>query len=337
MLGCDNAGKSTLIAGMVGRPVESTIPTVGFDRATMVFNHESKGGSSSTPMRLFDVGGGSGIRGIWDAYYSDVHGAVFVVDAADASRFEEACELLHAAYTHEALGGKPLLVLANKQDLAGAASAAELASALRLHDLGGGVGNVPYHVAAVSALKGPVGSGQDSRTTLAIAWLRDKVIADYAALEERRVRQVAEQKAREAKAKEERKARLAAKRAAREAAEKEAEEAAKRQEAQVAAPPAPAGGLDTTAPTAAPATDDLPLAAPDNSPDAMLAGGCKPHPPATPSKVQVGLSAPGFGGLGEVAAKPSALPPIGASGPPTPPLAGNRNALPPLAAPAAPA
>merc|ERR1719473_1620512 len=44
MLGCDNAGKSTLIAGMVGRPVESTIPTVGFDRATMVFNHTNKAG-----------------------------------------------------------------------------------------------------------------------------------------------------------------------------------------------------------------------------------------------------------------------------------------------------
>jgi hypothetical protein len=30
------------------------------------------------------------MRSIWDKYYSDAHGVMFVVDAADVARFEEA-------------------------------------------------------------------------------------------------------------------------------------------------------------------------------------------------------------------------------------------------------
>jgi hypothetical protein len=30
------------------------------------------------------------MRSIWDKYYSDAHGVVFVLDAADVTRFEEA-------------------------------------------------------------------------------------------------------------------------------------------------------------------------------------------------------------------------------------------------------
>lgn len=30
------------------------------------------------------------MRSIWDKYYADAHGVIFVVDAADVARFEEA-------------------------------------------------------------------------------------------------------------------------------------------------------------------------------------------------------------------------------------------------------
>jgi len=32
---------------------------------------------------LYDLGGGAGFRGIWQKYYHEVHGFVFVVDAND--------------------------------------------------------------------------------------------------------------------------------------------------------------------------------------------------------------------------------------------------------------
>ena len=35
-----------------------------------------------------DLGGGAKIRKIWDSYYAEVHGVVYVVDAADAERLE---------------------------------------------------------------------------------------------------------------------------------------------------------------------------------------------------------------------------------------------------------
>lgn len=56
MLGCDGAGKSTLVAAMRGGDVSKVTPTVGFDPHKCVLD--------SAPLRLFDVGGGETIRGI---------------------------------------------------------------------------------------------------------------------------------------------------------------------------------------------------------------------------------------------------------------------------------
>eukprot|EP00966_Prymnesium_polylepis_P189909 4400699-Prymnesium_polylepis.1 len=85
MLGVDNAGKTTLSKTLSRKPVDTDpSPTVGFC--------PTKPGDvkfGATPLTLFDVGGGKQIRGIWNAYYCDVHAAVFVVDAADSSRFPE--------------------------------------------------------------------------------------------------------------------------------------------------------------------------------------------------------------------------------------------------------
>ena len=103
MLGCDGAGKSTLVAAMRGGDVSKVTPTVGFDPHKCVLD--------GAPLRLFDVGGGQKIRGIWKCYYMEVHAAVFVIDAADPARFDEARALLHEAYAHETLAGKPLLAL----------------------------------------------------------------------------------------------------------------------------------------------------------------------------------------------------------------------------------
>ena len=56
MLGCDGAGKSTLVAAMRGGDVSKVTPTVGFEPHKCVLD--------SAPLRLFDVGGGETIRGI---------------------------------------------------------------------------------------------------------------------------------------------------------------------------------------------------------------------------------------------------------------------------------
>ena len=140
MLGCDGAGKSTLVAAMRGGDVSKVTTTVGFDPHKCVLD--------GAPLRLFDVGGGEKIRGIWKCYYMEVHAAVFVVDASDPARFDEARALLHEAYATETLAGKPLLIIANKATLPQAAAEAAVAEGLRLSELPAGA---PYHVCAGSA------------------------------------------------------------------------------------------------------------------------------------------------------------------------------------------
>ena len=138
-----------------------------------------------------------------------MHGAVFVVDAADAGRLDEA-RALHEAQEHERLRGKPLLVVANKQDLPHRRRRWRSPRALELHLLS----DAAYHIV------GGWASARHRRRAAArrTRWLEKRVRADWGALQPRASGR-RRQKAEEARKRDERKARLAAKRAAREAEE----------------------------------------------------------------------------------------------------------------------
>ena len=99
-----------------------TVPTVGFSTPIRrhMFSHD---------IVVYDLGGGARIRGVWPSYFAEIHGVVFVVDAADTARMDEAAKELEQALLHPMVVGKPLLILANKQDLPHAASEVELAQA----------------------------------------------------------------------------------------------------------------------------------------------------------------------------------------------------------------
>lgn len=85
---------------------------------------------------IWDLGGQERLRSIWSKYYRESHGIIFLVDAADASRFEEVQVTLHELYRDPDLTGIPILVLANKQDLGSVAKSAEvLSNELKLDQL----------------------------------------------------------------------------------------------------------------------------------------------------------------------------------------------------------
>nr|DAD47966.1 TPA_asm: hypothetical protein HUJ06_017903 [Nelumbo nucifera] len=92
----------------------------------------------------------AGLRTIWEKYYEEAHAVIYVIDAACPTRFEDSKSALEKLLRHEDLQGAPLLILANKQDLAGAVSAAELARYLDLKELD----ERPYMFEAVSAHDG---------------------------------------------------------------------------------------------------------------------------------------------------------------------------------------
>merc|ERR1719429_240690 len=82
--------------------------------------------------RTYDVGGHETMRRIWSDWYCAVDAVVFMVDAADRTRFEEAREQMARILADKALLAKPIAVLGNKIDIPCAASREELCQQLGL-------------------------------------------------------------------------------------------------------------------------------------------------------------------------------------------------------------
>lgn len=122
--GLDNAGKTTIIKRLNGEDIDSVAPTLGFKISTF----------SYTPytLNIWDVGGQRSLRSYWKNYFEATDGLVWVVDCADAQKLETCATELHDLLKEERLAGASLLVLANKQDLAGALSSKEVENALEL-------------------------------------------------------------------------------------------------------------------------------------------------------------------------------------------------------------
>ncbi len=77
-------------------------PTVGFSK--FVTRHRG------ISVNIYDLGGSSRIRDIWKNYFAETHGVVFVIDASDPSRLQEAKQSLTNLMKHTLLKGKPLLL-----------------------------------------------------------------------------------------------------------------------------------------------------------------------------------------------------------------------------------
>merc|ERR1712087_193300 len=235
MLGADAAGKSTLAHGLHGRTLDEYNATTGFNNIISQRRNQQ--------LRLFDVGGGQNIRAIWPEYFSDVHGAVFMVDAADADRFAEARELLHKAYSHKCMSGKPLLVVANKQTLPQAVGPDEIKEALRLHELAGN----SWHLVGSDTTQSAEGIEEAETLQQGLDWLTQRIKLEWDAIQARRECDKAEQAEADRKRKEERRARIEARRREREAAEAAAvAEVPKDEPAAGVSAPSVAASVETT-------------------------------------------------------------------------------------------
>lgn len=109
IFGLDNAGKTAILAAMGGEVDTKTTPTVGFSPTH--FQTEKH------DICIFDLGGGKNFRGIWNHYYHDCHGYIYVVDSADEGRTEEAATSFGEFAENKFVRGKPILIFANKKDL----------------------------------------------------------------------------------------------------------------------------------------------------------------------------------------------------------------------------
>nr|XP_040571930.1 ADP-ribosylation factor-like protein 1 [Lepeophtheirus salmonis]ACO12098.1 GTP-binding ADP-ribosylation factor homolog 1 protein [Lepeophtheirus salmonis]ACO12644.1 GTP-binding ADP-ribosylation factor homolog 1 protein [Lepeophtheirus salmonis] len=127
ILGLDGAGKTTLLYRLQVGEVVSTIPTIGFNVEQVVYDN--------VKFQVWDLGGQTSIRPYWRCYYSNTDAIIYVVDSADRERIGISKGELISMLEEDELRNAILLVMANKQDMEGAMSLAEVHTALGLSSL----------------------------------------------------------------------------------------------------------------------------------------------------------------------------------------------------------
>ena len=124
MLGLDGAGKTTILYRLKLNEIVVTIPTIGFNIESVTYKNLT--------FNIWDIGGQDKIRNLWKYYYTNTTALIYVVDASDRERLEEASDELWKILNEDEMKGRPLLVFANKQDLPNSLYAEELMNCLRL-------------------------------------------------------------------------------------------------------------------------------------------------------------------------------------------------------------
>ena len=127
MIGLDAAGKTTILYKLKLGEVVTTIPTIGFNVETVDYKNIS--------FTVWDVGGKDKIRPLYRHYYQNTSALIFCVDSNDRDRMPRARDELHRMLVEDELHKVPLLILANKQDLPHAMTAAQITEELGLNTL----------------------------------------------------------------------------------------------------------------------------------------------------------------------------------------------------------
>lgn len=151
--GLDNAGKTTILKRLTGGDVREVSPTLGFNITTLVRTIGSTAGAenaaaassrTSTPapsttsagesytLNVWDVGGQRTLRPYWRNYFESTDAVVWVVDSSDTLRLDDCASELQQLLSEQRLAGCTLLVLANKQDLAGSLTMEQVRDQLHL-------------------------------------------------------------------------------------------------------------------------------------------------------------------------------------------------------------
>lgn len=90
IVGLDGAGKTTLLErlkaafteGTTTLPPHKILPTVGLNLARFQVG--------PLPVVAWDLGGAQTLRSIWERYFKESHAVIYVVDAANGERIDEA-------------------------------------------------------------------------------------------------------------------------------------------------------------------------------------------------------------------------------------------------------
>ncbi|CAO4364614.1 unnamed protein product [Caenorhabditis nigoni] len=140
LLGLDNAGKTTILKQLSSEDIQHVTPTKGFNVKTVAAMGDIR-------LNVWDIGGQRTIRPYWSNYYENIDTLIFVIDSNDKKRFDEMNIELGELLDEEKLRKVPVLIFANKQDLATSATSEEITRKLDL-DL---LRDRTWHIQACSA------------------------------------------------------------------------------------------------------------------------------------------------------------------------------------------
>eukprot|EP00761_Pharyngomonas_kirbyi_P009004 gb/GECH01009019.1/.p1 GENE.gb/GECH01009019.1/~~gb/GECH01009019.1/.p1 ORF type:complete len:181 (+),score=27.82 gb/GECH01009019.1/:1-543(+) len=118
--GIDNSGKTTIInhfhSSVDNVKNEQIVPTVGFSVEKFIKNN--------LKFTVFDMSGQGKYRTLWEYYYSETEGVIFVIDSSDTDRLPVVKDELHKLLNHKDFQQDiPLLFFLNKIDLPDSESA----------------------------------------------------------------------------------------------------------------------------------------------------------------------------------------------------------------------
>ncbi|XP_023985236.1 ADP-ribosylation factor-like protein 13A isoform X1 [Physeter macrocephalus] len=108
IIGLDNSGKTVLVKAFQRLLPRSMGGCTQPELTTLLLDDYE--------VSIYDLNGDRKGREIWPNYYAQAHGLVFVLDSSDVRRMQEVKVILPRLLSDERVAGKPILLLANKQD-----------------------------------------------------------------------------------------------------------------------------------------------------------------------------------------------------------------------------
>ena len=127
ILGLDFSGKTTILYQWVLQETLITCPTSGMNMETIEMGH--------ILIRFFDFSGNKLSRSFWKAYLPTAHAVIWVVDASDKERIKENKRVFRDLIGTESFQKKPIIILANKQDVPHAFEMDSIIEELELNDI----------------------------------------------------------------------------------------------------------------------------------------------------------------------------------------------------------
>jgi ADP-ribosylation factor-like protein 13B len=191
IFGVDNAGKTCFVRSLAGDFNFDSVPTVGLGQEQFMYD--------DTKLKVYDLGGSANFRSVWQRFFAEIWGFIYVVDASDPARFEESVNTLKDMTHHKMMEGKPFIVVANKQDKEGAVKADQLRKKMKLNR------KVTVYDAVVTQIDG---EKCNSGVSTAVSMLISKIVQNYSKLSSKRVIDIEIQREIEARELAEKRARL---------------------------------------------------------------------------------------------------------------------------------